>query len=96
MQIVVLHNQSLLDVCLQHTGSIESVFELAMANDLAITDDVQAGQILELPEGIAMDKDILNYYKAKNIQPATKIQEQTTNNEPNSDGVFPLVLPEVL
>ena len=37
MQITVLHNQSLLDVCLQHAGTIEGVFELAMANDLNIT-----------------------------------------------------------
>lgn len=75
MQIIVLHNQSLLDVCLQHTGSIEGVFELAMANDLAITDVVEAGAVLQLPEGIALDKDILNYYTAKGIQPATAITE---------------------
>lgn len=77
MKVTVLHNQSLLDVCLQHTGSIEGIFELAMANDLAITEDVQAGAVLELLEGIAMDKDILNYYRTKAIQPATAIIEQT-------------------
>lgn len=77
MQVTVLHNQSLLDVCLQHTGSIEGVFELAMNNNLSITDDIQVGKILNLPEGITTDKDILNYYKAKNIQPATAIIEQT-------------------
>ncbi|AZZ59145.1 hypothetical protein OKE68_04270 [Riemerella anatipestifer] len=75
MQIIVLHNQSLLDACLQHTGSIEGVFELAMANNLAITDDVQAGTVLQLPEGIKTDRDILSYYTAKGIQPATAITE---------------------
>ncbi|MFJ1492532.1 hypothetical protein [Capnocytophaga canis] len=74
MQIVILHNQSLLDTCLQHTGTIESLFELALANDLSVTDDLTAGQVLSLPlsEGDGTkDKDILNYYTAKNIQPAT-------------------------
>ncbi|MDY3363316.1 hypothetical protein JSO61_009545 [Riemerella anatipestifer] len=75
MQIIVLHNQSLLDACLQHTGSIEGVFELAMANNLAITDDVQAGAVLQLPEDIKKDRDIFNYYAAKGIQPATAITE---------------------
>ncbi|SDE76142.1 hypothetical protein SAMN05421544_12425, partial [Riemerella columbipharyngis] len=31
MKKIVLHNQSLLDFCLQHTGSIAGVFELAQA-----------------------------------------------------------------
>ncbi|MHA3046007.1 hypothetical protein JSO59_001360 [Riemerella anatipestifer] len=75
MQITALHNQTLLDVCLQHTGTIEGVFELAMANDLSITDDVQAGAVLQLPEGIKTDRDIFNYYTSKNIQPATAITE---------------------
>ncbi|MDY3547365.1 hypothetical protein PG291_01955 [Riemerella anatipestifer] len=75
MQITALHNQTLLDVCLQHTGTIECVFELAMANDLSITDDVQAGAVLQLPEDIKKDRDIFNYYAAKGIQPATAITE---------------------
>ncbi|MDY3337784.1 hypothetical protein PG279_01160 [Riemerella anatipestifer] len=75
MPITVLHNQSLLDTCLQHTGTIEGVFELAMANNMAITDDVEAGQIMKLPEGIKEDRDIFNYYAAKGIQPATAITE---------------------
>ena len=46
MTITVLHNQSLLDLALQHTGTIESVFEFAEANTINITDDVQAGKTL--------------------------------------------------
>ena len=49
MQVVVLHNQSLLDLALQHTGTIESIFELAMLNNLSITDDVVAGKVLTIP-----------------------------------------------
>ena len=59
MQVVVLHNQSLLDLALQHTGTIESIFELAMLNNLSITDDVVAGKILTIPTETFTNNDIL-------------------------------------
>ena len=71
MTVTALHNQSLLDLALQHTGTIESVFDLAEANNLNITDDVQAGKTLVLPTEAFSNKDILAYYTAKNLQPAT-------------------------
>ena len=74
--ITVLHNQSLLDLALQHTGSIESVFELAEANALNITDDVQAGAPLYLGEGLGVRNEILSYYTAKNLQPATAFSKE--------------------
>ena len=76
MTITVLHNQSLLDVALQHTGTIESVFEFAKANTINITDDVQAGKTLVLPAEAFTNKDILGYYTAKNLQPATAFSKE--------------------
>ena len=76
MIITALHNQSLLDLALQHTGTIESVFELAEANSLNITDDVQAGAPLYLGEGFGVRNEILNYYTAKNLQPATAFSRE--------------------
>ena len=69
--ITVLHNQSLLDIALQHTGTIESVFEFAEANAINITDDVVAGRTLVLSAETFTNKDILSYYTAKKLQPAT-------------------------
>lgn len=76
MQITVLHNQSLLDLALQHRGTIESVFEFAEANSLNITDDVQAGAPLYLGEGLGVRNEILSYYTAKNLQPATAFTKE--------------------
>nr|DAV24520.1 MAG TPA: hypothetical protein [Caudoviricetes sp.] len=76
MIVTVLHNQSLLDLALQHTGTIESVFELAEANTLNITDDVVAGKTLVLPVEAFSNKDILGYYTAKNLQPATAFSKE--------------------
>ena len=76
MTVAALHNQSLLDLALQHTGTIESVFELAKDNALNITDDVQAGTPLYLGEGLGVRNDILAYYTAKNLQPATAFSKE--------------------
>ena len=76
MIITALHNQSLLDLALQHTGTIESVFEFAEANALNITDDVQAGTPLYLGEGLGVRNEILAYYTAKNLQPATAFSKE--------------------
>ena len=76
MTITVLHNQSLLDLALQHTGTIESVFEFAEANTLNITYDVQACKTLVLPAEAFTNKDILGYYTAKNLQPATAFSKE--------------------
>ena len=76
MTITALHNQSLLDLALQHTGTIETVFELAEANSLNITDEVQAGAPLYLGEGLGVRNEILAYYTAKNLQPATAFTKE--------------------
>ena len=78
MTVTALNNQSLLDLALQHTGTIESIFELAVLNEKNVTDDMVAGSSLNVPpllEG-ARNKDILSYYTAKKIQPATAFTKE--------------------
>ena len=76
MIVTVLHNQSLLDLALQHTGTIKSIFEFAEANALNISDDVVAGKTLVLPAEAFTNKDILAYYTDKNLQPATAFSKE--------------------
>lgn len=85
MKITILHNQSLLDLAIQHTGSVENAFELAVENGLSLTDDLEAGESIKLTtHGIRQNKDILGYYQAKKLQPATGInyQSSTINDKP--------------
>ena len=81
--ITILHNQSLLDLAVQHTGTAENAFALAVANGLSLTDDLKAGDwLITNRQGLKANKDILNYYQAKKLQPATAIsQELSTNNQ---------------
>ena len=70
MNIVVLHHQSFLDLAIQHTGSVENAFLLALSNGKSLTDDLTAGEQLSL-ENAQNNKDILSYYQSKKLQPAT-------------------------
>lgn len=70
MNIIVLHHQSFLDLAIQHTGSVENAFLLALQNGKSLTDDLVAREQLSL-ENTKNNKDILSYYQSKKLQPAT-------------------------
>lgn len=71
MTTIALHNQNLLDISIQHTGTVENCFIIAVANGLCISDDLIPGQKLIIPDDVVINNEILNYYTAKEIQPAT-------------------------
>ena len=76
MTTIILHNQSLLDIAVQHTGSVENTFILALQNGKSLTDDLESGEALNLePTTINQNKDILNYYQSKKLQPATAVTQ---------------------
>ncbi|MDR1199068.1 MAG: hypothetical protein LBK94_08690 [Prevotellaceae bacterium] len=77
MQVKVLNNQSLLDVAIQEMGSAEAAFDIALANSIDVTDDLQVGQILQIPQAASdyIRKQTVNHYKINNIKPATQWQE---------------------
>jgi len=75
MTAKVLHNQSILDIAIQHTGSVFNAFAIAIANDMAISETLTAGNSILIPDNVLNDESILNYYKAKDIQPATSLTD---------------------
>lgn len=85
---IVLHNQSLLDFAIQHTGSAQNAFAIAMANGLSVSDEISAGSALIIPDSVVLDVDIRNYYTSKAIQPATAITNLISDNpEPQLQGI---------
>lgn len=66
-------NQSLFDIAIQQCGSVEAVFAIAELNGLSITDALESGVLLEIPEWVVVDKPITDYYKAKGLRPATDL-----------------------
>ena len=81
MEILVLHNQSIFDIAIQHTGSVFNAFKIAVANGLAVSDILGPGNKLMIPGNIENNGDILNYYTAKKIQPATALVAGTIEAE---------------
>lgn len=73
-EVVVKQRQSLLDVAIQYLGGIENVFALASENGISITDDLEAGSILLLPN--ITNKKIVSAYYVNGYIPATGITEE--------------------
>jgi len=70
-EITVLQGQNLLDIAVQHTGSTEAVFLLAMENGLGITDELTPGMVLN-PVPV-QNRRVRNYFANNNLKPATAI-----------------------
>ena len=85
MTVKILHNQSILDLAIQHTGSVENAFSIAIANGICVSDDLNAGSELEVLGKVNID--IQNYFSAKQIRPATAITTAVIDNEPQLGGI---------
>ena len=83
----VLHNQSILDIALQHTGAVESSFSIAIANGLSISDALSTDLSLDIPEELQKNTDVYNYYMAKELKPATAKANGQNNEIPTLKGI---------
>lgn len=66
----ILHQQTVADVAIAWQGSIEAVYDIAVLNGIAITDELIPGADI-IVGSLIYDADVANYYANKNIQPAT-------------------------
>ncbi len=80
MQLIseVQQGQSFLDKVIQLTGSVESAFDVAIFNNMSITDKRQIGDVVKAEK--VTNKRVANFFK--NIQPAT-----ASNIELNNKGI---------
>lgn len=62
------------DIAVRHAGSIEALFEIAVENNISITDPYfYAGMQLNIPT--QLDKRVIKYFERNGIEPATKLIE---------------------
>lgn len=77
-------NQNILDISLQEYGSIETVFDMLEDNNrFDLTDNLSVYEDLNVGRE-AFKKDIVAYYKANSVKPATS----ATDEEELLIGVF--------
>jgi hypothetical protein len=75
MDIVILEGQSVLDIAVQCYGSAATAFDISLMNNISLTDDLTAGNLLILPESEYYNKNITEYFQDKGIYPATGITD---------------------
>ena len=71
--ITVLPGQSIFDIAIMSYGIAERAYDIAMANGINITDDVE-GVALMIPE-LEKNKKTVEYYTINSIKPATNLSE---------------------
>lgn len=78
--IVPADRQSLLDIAVQTSGSVEAAFDIAAANDVSVSESLSAGvQIETVP---AADRTVLQRYTARQIRPATELSDEEIEAAP--------------
>lgn len=73
-RITVKDRQSLLDMAVKNGGSVETALAIAEANGISITDELEDGQVLEIPETMASaDSRTAGKYNVLGLEPATEL-----------------------
>ena len=71
MQVTSKQGQWLGDIAVREAGSIEAAVEMAINNNVSITDKMTVGSLLLRP--LPADRRVMNYYNINNIYPATSM-----------------------
>lgn len=70
------HNQNILDIATQQSGSVLASFDWAVANGISITDKLAAGQVLTNAFSVYENQDIANFFAGKQQLIATAISQE--------------------
>lgn len=71
MIVTALNNQNQFDLAVQVFGTVEAVFDVAINNDLGITDTLIPGSDLIVEESEDVNEPIQAYYSKNELKPAT-------------------------
>lgn len=69
----VTTRQSLFDVAMQHCGTMEAAFDLAMLNELSLSDDLSSGSQIALVE--PQDSRAVQTFAVNRQRPATAVTQ---------------------
>lgn len=70
---IIQPGQTLLDIALQELGDVSRANEIAIMNGISITDDLQPGTSLLLPDPSGVARFIFNLFKDRGNIPASAI-----------------------
>ncbi len=77
MKTTAKERQSMLDMALQCGGHVETALALAVANELSVTDRLEDGQELTVPEPVDVgNARVVRLYRAHGVDPATEVSAE--------------------
>lgn len=88
MKVITQEGQSLFDISIIFLGDAMQAYDIAKANGKDVTAELPAGTELIIPESIEANKQIVDYYASKRLNPATRAET------PELDRVFGEEMPE--
>lgn len=86
-KVTILNNQSLFDISVQLTGTALNALELAEANNKVPSVNLIAGEELIVPNTLVTDDDILRYYQANTLLPASALTQQDQDTITGCEGI---------
>ena len=69
-KVEVLNNQNIFDLAIRYRGLVNSVFDIALKNDVGITQTLAVGTTIVIPYG-ETDINITSYMDRKGIKPGS-------------------------
>lgn len=69
--IQVLYGQTIVDIALQELGDPERAVEVAELNSLSLSDDLDGGQLIDVPDYDSDKRDLVNLFTNKANAPAS-------------------------
>ena len=75
MNVIAAYKQTLLDLALQTSGTAETALELALMNSLSLSDELESGDEITLPD-LPKNRQMVKYYNVNGILPATGLKPE--------------------
>src|SRR4051812_40713019 len=86
-KVTVSYGQTWLDIALQELGDMERNIELARLNGRAITDDLQAGEELIVPDFDTEKRSIVQLFRNAANRPASSDTFVAADPDSNGEGI---------
>jgi hypothetical protein len=86
-KVTVSYGQTWLDIALQELGDMERAIELAQLNNRAITDDLQAGEELTVPDFDSEKRSIIQLFRTAANRPASGDTFSAAAPDSNGEGI---------
>ena len=80
-KIKVLHNQTMFDIAIQHFGTVNAAYDIALLNDLCVSDVLPVSMELKIPDEDYGFSESVNYYLSNKITPASADKDVYLINE---------------